>query len=210
MTIRAPDGGRSPVAVVGTLAEFRPDPTPYDLAALVRFVRNIGPVLLCLDMTLEQWERREFGGLPAEYRDALLPLAEQSDIVVVPIGEDGSEGTAAVDAMQPPVGIRRWLLARLQAAVGSLQPDVDSPVAVDQGARHWTAESVYHVIDWLHAGVGRHAAAHRQALAARIVDVARRDPGRRVLVVVNARYCHLLRSELRRHPEVELVRYSQL
>jgi hypothetical protein len=210
--IAVPTSARTPVAVVGSLAEFRLDPTPYDLAALVGFVREIAPDLLCLDMTLEEWQRRDFGGLPAEYRDALLPLADQTDMVVVPIGDRvGPEGTGVgEDGPSRPAGVGRWLSMRLQAAVGSLQRGADSPVAVDQGARHWIADLLYHLIDWLHGGSARHAAAHRGALAARILELARRDPGRRVLVVVNARYCHYLRAELRRHPEIELVRYAEL
>ena len=44
------------VAVLGTLAEFHREPIPYDLAALVRLVTDLGPDLLCLDMTPEQWQ----------------------------------------------------------------------------------------------------------------------------------------------------------
>ncbi len=204
-------GRHSPVAVVGTLAEFRRDPTTYDLASLVRFVREISPDLLCLDMTLDEWQHRDFGGLPAEYRDALLPLADQTDIVVVPIGDGGgSSGFAAGDDGSSGAGLRHWLSNRLHGAVASLQLGAPSPVAVDQGARHWTAELLYHAIDWLNGGSGRHATIHREALATRIVELARRDSGRRVLVVVNARYCHYLRAELRRHPEIALVRYPDL
>ena len=204
----------TPVAVVGTLAEFRPEPTPYDLAALVDFVRSIGPDLLCLDLTLEQWRSRDFGGLPSEYRDALLPLAQQTDIVVVPIGDDARLGGSTSDGLG---GLRRWLFDRLRASLGSLQRGADSPVAVDRGARHYTAEFLYHVMDWLQGGSivhGRsalHAAVtHREALAERVVELARRDSGRRILVVVNARYCHYLRRVLRKHSDVELVRYAEL
>lgn len=207
------NGGRSPVAVVGTLAEFRPDPTRYDLATLVRFVRDIGPDLLCLDMTLAQWQRRDFGGLPIEYRDALLPLADQTDIVVVPIGDGGGseESTDVEDGSRGPAGPRRRLTRRLNGAVASLESGVRSPVAVDQGVRHHVAETLYHVIDWLHGPSSVHAVhAHRDALVQRIVEVARHDAGRRILVVVNARYCHHLRRELRRQPEVSVVSYSEL
>lgn len=211
--------GTTPVAVVGTLAEFRPEPTPYDLAALVDFVRRIGPDLLCLDLTIEQWRRRDFGGLPAEYREALLPLAHQTDIVVVPIGDGaGSETSAAVvGAASGPARGRQWLLARLQAAAGSLQRGAPDPVAVDRGARHWMADLLYHLMDWLqggsalHRGSALHAAAvHREALAARVAELARRDSGRRILVVVNARYCHYLRRVLRQRPEITLVHHSDL
>ena len=45
----------TPVAVLGTLAEFHREPIPYDLAALVRFAVTLRPDLLGLDMTTEQW-----------------------------------------------------------------------------------------------------------------------------------------------------------
>ena len=211
--------GPTPVAVVGTLAEFRPEPTPYDLATLVEFVRVIGPDLLCLDMTLDQWRRRDFGGLPPEYREALLPLAHQTDIVVVPIGSGvGSEGsTTPMVGMPGRGGWRNWFFVRLRAAVGSLQRGAQTPVAVDRGIRHWLAELLYHALDWLERGSGlggastRHsAAAHRDDLAERIVELARRDSGRRILVVVNARYCHALRRALQQSSEVELVGYADL
>lgn len=206
--------GPTPVAVVGTLVEFRPEPTPYDLAALVDFVRRIGPDLLCLDLTLDQWRRRDFGGLPPEYRDALLPLAQQTDIVVVPIGDDErARGSIALGLAGP----RRWLFDRLRGAVGSLQSGADSPVAVDTGPSHWVAELLYHVMDWLQGGSALHsgsmlhgALAHREALAERVAELARRDSGRRILVVVNARYCHYLRRALGQRSEVRLVRYADL
>src|SRR5512134_2410447 len=78
---------RTPVAVLGTLTEFHHEPLPYNLKALVKLVTNLRPDLLCLDITPDQWQRRDFADLPSEYREALLPLAQQTDIVVVPIGE---------------------------------------------------------------------------------------------------------------------------
>jgi hypothetical protein len=79
---------RTPVAVLGTLAEFHREPIPYDLRALLQVVTALHPDLLCLDMTHEQWERRDFADLPPEYRDALLPLAYQTDSVGAPIAGD--------------------------------------------------------------------------------------------------------------------------
>jgi hypothetical protein len=75
----------TPVAGLGTIAEFHCELIPYDLTALIRLVRDIQPDLLCLDILPEQWERRDFLALPPQYRQALLPLAEQSDIVIVPV-----------------------------------------------------------------------------------------------------------------------------
>lgn len=40
--------------------------------------------------------------------------------------------------------------------------------------------------------------------------LARRDPGRRVLVVVNVRHCHHIRPALRNYTEIEVVPYTEL
>lgn len=79
---------RTRVAVLGTLAEFHTEPIPYDIRALVRLVTDVRPELLCLEITSEQWQQRDFVVLPPDYRDGLLPLAHQTDIVVVPIAGD--------------------------------------------------------------------------------------------------------------------------
>lgn len=200
--------GPATVSVIGTLAEFRPEPVPYDLGELVSFVEAIGPDLLCLDMTLEQWQRRDFGGLPFEYRDALLPLATQTDIVVVPIGDAAEPGDREETGEAGAWGSRgrylRSMLARIQRGM-------DTPVAVGEGWRHLVAETLLHLLDHQDGGPARRRiGAHRDALVERIVELARREPERRILVVVNARHCHRLRQALRAYPEVALVRHSSL
>jgi len=192
------------VAVLGTLAEFHDEPVPYDLAALVALVTGINPDLLCLDISPEQWQAKDFKLLTPEYRDALLPLANQSDIVVVPIGGDLPD--------EPPVsGPRGWLIARLRAGLAALQQSASGPDALNRGWRHDLANLLYHLMGQL-AGGGqhRHRLQHLGHLAQRVVEITHRDPGCRVLVVVNVRYCHLLRPELRRHQELEVVSYTQL
>lgn len=192
------------VAVLGILAEFHREPIPYDLAALVRLVTNLAPDLLCLDMTPEQWQRRDFGGLPPEYRDALLPLAHQTDIVVVPIAgqRPPEEPTAPGWRGQAIAVLRRWL--------AYLQRTAPGPAATNQGLRHFFANVFYSLIAALAGREARRAwRAHRDHLIQKVLEVARRDPGRRVLVVVNVRHCHHIRPALKKH-QVQVVRYSEL
>lgn len=195
----------TPVAVLGTLAEFHREPIPYDLPALVRLVTKLHPDLLCLDMTREQWQHRDFGELPPEYRDALLPLAHQTDIVVVPIAGERppQEPTAPGWRGQAIARLRQWLVGLHRQAPG--------PEAVNGGWRHFLADTLYEVIGLL-AG-HRHRQAwqrHTQHLVQAVRNIARRDPGCRVLVVLNVRHCHHVRHALRQFPEIRVVNYSQL
>lgn len=195
----------TPVAVLGTLAEFHREPIPYDLAALVDLVAAIRPDLLCLDLSPEQWRTRDFGGLPPEYREALLPLARRTDIVVVPVGDEG-----------PPLeptgpGWRGWAIDRLRRGLARLQKGAPSAAAVNEGPRHHAADLLYGLMARLGTGNVRAAwGDHTTRLVEGVGDVVARDPGRRVLVVVNTRHCHHVRRALAARPEIRLVRFADL
>ncbi len=196
---------RTSVAVLGTLAEFHREPIPYDLDALVRLVTDLRPDLLCLDITPDQWQRRDFADLPPEYRDALLPLAHQTDIVVVPIAGDRP--------LEEPVatGWRGKVIAVLRRWLADLQRTAPGPAALNEGWRHHVADALYSAIAWLAGDDARRASQmHTAHLTRQVLEIARRDPGCRVLVVVNVRHCHHIRPALRKYPEIDIVPYAQL
>lgn len=196
---------RTSVAVLGTLAEFHREPIPYNLNALVKLVTELRPDLLCLDITRDQWQRRDFAGLPPEYRDALLPLAHQTDIVVVPIAGDRP--------LEEPVAIgwRGKVIAVLRRWLADLQRTAPGPAAINEGWRHHLADTLYSVIAWFAGNEDRRAwQAHTAYLTQQVLEVVRRDPGCRILVVVNVRHCHHIRPALSQHSEIEVVPYSQL
>lgn len=195
----------TPVAVLGTLAEFHGEPIPYDLNALVKLVSRLHPDLLCLDMTPKQWQQRDFGGLPPEYREALLPLAYQTDIVIAPIaGEHPPEEPNAPGWRGKAILIlRRWLAALQRTAPG--------PDAINQGLRHLVADLLYGLGGWLAGRAARKKLSdHTDYLTQAVLELALRDPEARILVVVNVRHCHIIRAALRKYPEIQVLKYSDL
>jgi hypothetical protein len=196
---------RTPVAVLGTLAEFHREPIPYDLRALVQLVTNLQPDLLCLDVTMEQWRSRSSGDLPPEYREALLPLAYQTDIVVVPIGGASPLATPVASAWRGRliVSLRRWLAHLYRAA--------PSVAAVNSGPRHFIADLLYAAILLLYGRHTRQAARpHTAQLVRGALAAARRDPGATLLIVVTVQHGHHIRQALRRQPDAQLLPYSRL
>ncbi len=193
------------VAVLGTLTEFQRDPLPYDMQALVELVVDVHPDFLALDISPEQWAEQDFGGLPVEYREALLPLAHQSDIVVVPIGGDRSRETSQAS------GLREGIVAVLRLGLAAIQRSAPNLDSINRGVRHDAANVLYHLSDTLTGDELQKARdEHTECLTKRILDLAGRDPGSRILVVVNVQYCHLIRAELQQHPEVKVTAYPNL
>lgn len=196
---------RTTVAILGTLAEFHHEPLPYDLQSLVSLVAEINPDLLCLDITDEQWQLQDFSGLPPEYGEALLPLAYQTDIVVAPIG--GKQIPARPQARGWREKGIKWLRRRLPA----LQKNAPGPDAINQGWRHYVGELIYSLTRWLAGSSVRQAYRHHtDELTQATIEVARRNPSCRVLVVVNIQHCHHIRARLRKYPEIATVTYRDL
>jgi hypothetical protein len=193
------------VAVLGTLAEFHHGAVSFDLDALVELVVQVNPDLLCLDMNPDQWRQKQFDALPPEYRHALLPLAERSDIVVVPIGDSHSQ------ASPEATGLRRILMDWLRQRLAALQRRAPSPEAINYGWRHDVANTVYSIMDALDRGTNRaEKVTHISELIENIKQVAQRDPAAEILVVVNVRYCHHIRPVLDRDPGIELVPFTKM
>jgi hypothetical protein len=124
---------------------------------------------------------------------------------VAPIAEEHSP------AEPTATGWRERLITLLRRALAYIQRTAPGPAAINQGWRHNLADLLYHLIADLAGGKVEHEwHAHRQHLAEQILHLARRDPGRRILVVVNIRHCHHIRPELEKHTEVEIVSYEDL
>ncbi len=192
------------VAVLGTLAEFHQEAIPYDMKALVALVKRIRPDLLCLDMAPEQWRAQDFSTLPPEYREGLLPLAQLGDIVIVPVGDRPLSSATAPTS--PPGGTVKLL----RSGLAVIQRTASGPDAVNQGWRHECANWLYALLELFGRADGQQRQAHVAHLVQRVLEVVRRDPHARILVVVNVQYCHRIRPVLRAQPEVEMMHYQAL
>lgn len=193
------------VAVLGSLAEFHEKAVAFNLKALLDLVVEAHPDLLCLDIDPGMWQGGEFDTLPPEYRKALIPLSERSDIVVVPIGEYRQSGREQLSGWRG--GLVRWL----RSSLSKLQRTAPNPEAVNYGWRHDLANLLYALIDWLNNRDRRvEHEEHARHLIQRIRQVVARDPGVKVLVVVNVRYCHIIRPALRTDPNIIQVSFQEL
>lgn len=199
------DNRRTRVAVLGTVAEFHEEAIPFDMSGLFELVANINPDLLCLDITPQQWRRRDFDNLPSNYRDALLPLARQTDIVVVPVG---GETDWPVETM---AGWRLRVVQRLRSWIRTIQRKAPGPEALNRGWRHDLVNALYFVTRRLaNSDRGGGTGTHARNLTEQILAVSHRDPSARLLVVVNVQYCHLIRQLLHKHHEVSVTGFSEL
>jgi hypothetical protein len=198
------------IAVLGTLADLHREPIRYNLACLTDLVEQLNPDLLFAELQRDAWEAGDIGAVPIEYREALIPLASRTNIVIVPI-----QGAARCERGMAHGGrvgrLRRAILQRLDGLLRWFQLRADGPRAIHSGA----FGHVCHTICLLEAWVGGPAA--RQAwdvanrtLLSNVLAAVQRDPGVRVLVTVDCRRTHQLVERLRHANEVELVAYWEL
>jgi hypothetical protein len=193
------------IAVLGTLAEFHQEPLPYDLQALVSLVADINPDLLCLDMTLEQWQTQDFSRLPEEYSQALLPLAAQTDIVVVPIGGEQLMPRATA------VGWRGWVITAARKLLSWIQSGAPGPDAINEGWRHDIGNIFYNLARQMAGEQVTHAYhTHIEQVSQAALEAARNNPGNRILVVTNIQYCHHIRPLLQQQMGIIETSYKNL
>jgi len=198
------------IAVLGTLAELHREPIRYNLACLTRLVEELNPDLLCAEMQREVWEGGDVSNAPVEYREALIPLAARTNIVIVPIqSEVGCQLVAPQTG--PVLGVRRIIARWLDDLLRWLQWRADGPDAINSGAFGHLCHTICLVEAW-NAGVAVQRAWQlaNRALLENIVAAVRRDPGVRVLVTVDCRRRHELVTQLRFVDDIEVVDFWKL
>jgi hypothetical protein len=193
------------IAVLGTLAELHREPIRYNLACLTRLVEELNPDLLCAELRRDAWEGGDVSSAPIEYREALVPLAARTNIVIVPI--QGQAGCQLVAPQAGPLlGVRRTIARWLDDLLRWLQRRASDPDAINSSAFGHLCHTICLLEAW-NAGVAvrRALQAANRALLENVLAAVRRDPGVRVLITVDCRRRHQLAAWLRHLDEVELV-----
>ncbi len=195
------------LALLSTLSDTHTQPIQYNLAALAAVVGQVAPDLLCVELPQNDWERGNLAQSPVEVGRSLLPLAELSDAVVVPVAPDARQ----FDDFAPITGWRGELARRLSGVLRKAQRAANSAEAIHA----MLFQSVCHTICLLNemswdAEARQAWNEQNQAMLDNILQAARRDPGRRMLVAVQCQRVHWLQPHLKRAPDIELVDYREL
>ena len=194
------------IAFLATVSDLHTQPIRYDLAELSRIVSVVQPELFGVEVEQDDFERGDLAEAPIEVRDALVPLAGRTDIVLVPLGAAlGNEPRA------PGRGFRAATIRVLDRTLTGIQK-------LANGARAVNSQMVCHAcglicrLEALISGKRGRAAWEdaNQRMLRNIDSMTRRDPGARMLVAVQCRRKHWLESRLKRLAEVEVVRYWEL
>lgn len=195
------------LALLSTLSEMHTQSIQYDLAALTGIVNQVSPDFLCVELPRRDWEMGNLGQAPVEVGRGLLPPAEVSDVVVVPVTSDARQFNDFAPRAGWRAGVARWLAQALRRA----QRSANKAEAI----HNWLFEGVCHILCALNemswdAAARRAWHAQNQSVLDNILWVAGRDPGRRMLVAVQCQRIHWLEPRLRRVSDIELVDYREL
>jgi hypothetical protein len=198
------------VAVLGTLADLHRESIHYDLRCLEHLVEKIEPDLLCADIRHDHWENGDLGEASVEYREALVPLAERTNIVIVPVS-----GPTQCDLITPRegplLGLRSFAVWVMNAWLRTMQRIASTPEAINSGVFGLLCDAMCTIIAWLCGPTTQMMWDEaNQQLVNNILAAMQRDPGTRILVTVDCRRRHRLQQRLRQMPEIELVDFWKL
>ncbi len=194
------------IALLGTLADLHRQPIQYDLAEVARITNELLPDLLGIEVERAEFERDDLSRAPVEVREALVPLARRSDIVLVPIGAPSPDELRA-----PNASLRAALTRVLDALLAWLQKTANDARRVNSTFVGHTCGLICHLEEYTSGARGRQAwLTTNERMLGNIKAMVERDPGTRILVAVQCRRNHWLGPRLRRLRDVELVNYWEL
>jgi hypothetical protein len=199
---------RTRLAILGTMSDLHRQPIRYDLHCLEEIVADISPDFLCVEITIEAWERGDLSQAAVEVPEALAPIVASTDIVLIPVAPTPDQ----YSDFTPRTGWRRPVIKAFDRLLRWGQIQADTVQAVNG---FWFG-AFCHTVCWLTevfwVREDRDAwERQNRELAENIVRAVERDRGRRVLVAVQCQRLHRLNRLLRDHDDLfEIVHYQRL
>ncbi|MHB1131032.1 MAG: hypothetical protein ACYC4L_01450 [Chloroflexota bacterium] len=205
---------RSTVALLGTLRELHASMPAYDWRHLAQAVEQVRPDLLCVELERRHWEAGNLASAAVEDAEALVPLAQATEIILVPVGAGGRFW--ADSGVAPPrrgslAAFRRQLFGLANRLTVVLMRLAGEPRAVNSALVEHLCGGLCELQLLLADGEAKQSWQDTNGqLLQGILWIVQRDPGRRVLVAVDCRRKHWLRRRLRSVPELTLVDFWRL
>lgn len=196
------------LAFLSTIGDLHATPLRYDLACLRTLIAEIAPDLLCAEISRLAWESHNLASVTLEVREALIPVASTSNIVLIPVAPSPEQFSGNLSLPE----WRQRLVRTFDQALQWGQRQANGPEGIHSPAFETFCHSVCALTEMIWTTAERAAwKAQNEALAANILRAVRRDPGRRVLAVVQCQRVHTLEPILKRHHDlIEHVPYKDL
>ncbi len=206
MTAQSEPAPKTRLAFLSTIGNLHTTTLQYDLACLRALIAQIAPDLLCAEVSRTAWERNSLSGVSLEVREALIPVVMASDIVLIPVAPERTRNARLLPEW------RRSLVRTFDRVLQWGQRQANGPEGIHSLTFETFCHSVCALTEMSWTGYERKAwKEENEALAANILQAVRRDPGCRVLAVVQCQRVHTLEPILKRHQDlIELVRYKDL
>ncbi len=199
---------RTRLAILGTMSDLHSQPIAYDLGCLRKVLADLAPDLLCAEITLQAWERKDFSQASLEVRDALTPVIASTDIVLIPVAPTPKRYAD----FTPDPGWRRRLVRTFDRLLRWGQIQADDVETVNGPWFGAFCHTVCWLTESLWASKDRTAwEKQNEELVENIVRAVQRDSGRRVLVAVQCQRLHRLIPLLHAHGDLfKIVAYQNL
>ncbi|MCA9901897.1 MAG: hypothetical protein H6654_09510 [Ardenticatenaceae bacterium] len=206
MTAESEPAPKTRLAFLSTIGDLHTTTLQYDLTCLRTLITQISPDLLCAEISRTAWEGNSLSGVPLEVREALIPVVLASDIVLIPVAPNQPTNPGLLPEW------RKSLVRTFDRVLQWGQRQANGPEGIHSLTFETFCHSVCALTEISWTGFERTAwKEENEALAANIIQAVRRDPGCRVLVVVQCQRVHTLEPILKRHWDlIKLVRYKDL
>lgn len=195
------------LAILRTMGLLHTEPLQYDLECLRSIISDLAPDLVCAEITREDWENVRLSATTLEVREVLTPVIAVTDTVLVPVAPSSMQ----FRDYKASSGWRQSLTHKFDRILKWGQRKADRPETIHDLMFRTFCHTVCIMTEMSWSKEDRTAwKIHNEALAENILEAIRRDPGMRVLVVVQCQWYHSLEPLLKKEDWLEIVDYREL